>query len=71
MQVQHSEFSGSLQMLFLPANLLLPTAGAPIYKAEVTMLIRGLHMLQERGERIILSTVVVSSVSFSSAVGSV
>lgn len=42
MQVQHPEFLGSLQMLFLPENILLPTAGAPIYKAEVTMLIKGL-----------------------------
>lgn len=71
LQVQHLEFLWSLQTLFLPENILLPTGGASIYKAEFITLIEGLQMLQEQGERIILSTVVVSSVSFSSAVGSV
>lgn len=58
MQVQRLEFLGSRQAVILPENILLPTA-AHTYKAEVISVTKGLKMLQEQGDRVFFSILVV------------
>lgn len=58
MQVERLEFLGSKQAVILTENILLPTA-AHIYKAEVISAIKGLKMLQQQGDRVFFSILVV------------